>query len=392
VARDFTKNASNYMGIGIGGFGNLISGASAVSMHAIISPDSTSGVAGGNDDRVLSSLINGSGTSGLYLGLESTAEVRVAGRSQTSDTFHALNGTTQLTFGSWAAVGGVLDFNGDAIRVYVNGSQEASAAKAFSASSYALGTPTEEDSIGGLGTPPATADQFDGRIAELAVWRSDIGTAGYLQLSKGISPLLVSPSTLVFYMRLIGQSTEVDIVGGVKAVITGSIPVTTHPRVIYPTLPYYPGEELARIVAPSAISSWEAVAPTVFTGISPPTISPEIIFGEPTLVNVQTTLIVITGSLYSAKTGDKITYGQLRIKPQTFNVLANNIIAPMTILVDVPSSGNLLFYLAPSAGVKYVVEFDPDPNDKITPLKLKSGYFKNMWTIPDTGPVNISTL
>jgi hypothetical protein len=102
-------------------------------------------------------------------------------------------------------------------------------------------------------------------------------------------------------------------------------------------------------------------------------------------------LTTITGSIYDARTGLKRTTGRLYIRPQGFIIDGIELVSADSVFVDIPSSGDLNFGLAPSNGVSYVVEFDPDPADP-TPLTLKSGYFRNVWTVPAVGPVSITSL
>lgn len=102
-------------------------------------------------------------------------------------------------------------------------------------------------------------------------------------------------------------------------------------------------------------------------------------------------LTTITGSIFDASTGQKRTQGRLYFTPQNFIIDGTELISAAQVFVDIPSSGNLNFGLAPSNGVSYVVEFDPDPSDP-TPLTLKSGYFRNVWTVPSPGPVLITSL
>ena len=98
-------------------------------------------------------------------------------------------------------------------------------------------TPTANDSIGATdgATTTAVEGQMDGRIAEVGVWGGDIGRKGFLQLSKGFSPLLISPSLLYFYAPLIGKSSpEPDLISDKNGVIIGTIAAAAHPRIIYP--------------------------------------------------------------------------------------------------------------------------------------------------------------
>lgn len=235
MARDFTKNTANYVSLGTEVVVALISGASAVSLAGWVYFDSLTDAA--NANRLLTAVIDGT-NSGLVLETGSGNVTRVGGRSQSADGFQAVNGTTALGTGAWIHLGGVLNIAGDSIRVYYNGTQEASTAVTFGAATYTdNGAPSTGDAIGGYRTPPiATGDQVDGRIAELAIWNGDIATAGFLQLSKGLSPAMVRPDLLVAYWPLIGQfSPEIEIISGKIGTITGTVAGASHPRIFYPT-------------------------------------------------------------------------------------------------------------------------------------------------------------
>jgi hypothetical protein len=104
------------------------------------------------------------------------------------------------------------------------------------------------------------------------------------------------------------------------------------------------------------------------------------------------TLTTITGSLYDSRTGTKLTAGTLRITPASFIQNGNDVITPHMVTYSIPVSGDISLQLAPSNGVKYLVEFDPNPADTVTPFRLKPGFFKNTWTVPASGPVNIAAL
>lgn len=114
------------------------------------------------------------------------------------------------------------------------------------------------------------------------------------------------------------------------------------------------------------------------------------ISGLPLSLNQYTT---ITGSIYDAATGAKLTLGRLYIKPDNFIRNGSNLIVPKTITYDIPGSGNISLVLAPSTdGVTYTVEFDPTPADTSVPFRIKSGYFIDSWVIPANRSVDIATL
>lgn len=238
MARDFSKNTSNYMTIGVGALGPILNGAGAISAHAIVTGD-TLDATSVDDNRILSIAIDGA-SSALRLHTKGDVNKRlnVAGRSVITDALQSVEGTTTMSTGTEYSCGGVLDIAGDKIRVYLNGSQEANTAVTFNNATYTHGTPTDSDRIGAdMTTPPfATHFQWDGSIAEVAVWAGDIGTDGFYQLNKRISALLVRPDLLIFYAPLWGKaSPEPDIVSGKVGTITGTVAQRDpHPRIYWP--------------------------------------------------------------------------------------------------------------------------------------------------------------
>jgi hypothetical protein len=105
---------------------------------------------------------------------------------------------------------------------------------------------------------------FKGRLAEIAIWQGiELSAADALQLSKGVSPLLVRPSALVHYCPLIGRvDAEGCHISGKLATNTGSTQYA-HPRISYfvppqlllygPTAPPPPAPSLTD----SLISYWK---------------------------------------------------------------------------------------------------------------------------------------
>lgn len=78
-----------------------------------------------------------------------------------------------------------------------------------------------------------SAEHWDGKIAEVAIWNRILTAAEAAMLGKGFSPLFIR-NGLVFYMPLMGNgSSEVDIIGGGSGTVTGAIKAA-HPPMIYP--------------------------------------------------------------------------------------------------------------------------------------------------------------
>lgn len=239
MSRDFTKNVSNYMSLGVDAISALIAGAGAVSVGCWIHADTFSASASGNL-LLVAYMDTVAGLLFYVPDVAGTKIVTLSGRSNNTDPLQTVTGVTAVTTGANHHVGAVLDVAGDSIRVYLDGTQDASGSVTFSSATYTPGTPTSADTIGGDGVPPsATTEQHDGRIGELAVWAADITTAGFEQLADGFSPALVRPDALVFYMPLLGRnSPETDVVGGRSGTITGTIAQADHFRVLMPDDPW----------------------------------------------------------------------------------------------------------------------------------------------------------
>ena len=227
MARIFTKNLANYMGLGNGSLGALLSGKAAFSVHARIKVASTT--AGANDNNVLTVIDQGA-TVGFTLCIDGTGgapKFRISARSVSTDARQAKSGGTTLTLGAEYFVGGVVDIGGKSITVYVNGvSDGVGSALTFANATWTLGSPTLPDMVGGYNSPPvATIDLFDGVIGDVTLWSGTLAGSDFASLAAGTSPALVSPGTLLYYLPIGGSTNpEQPVVGTPVGTITGSIP------------------------------------------------------------------------------------------------------------------------------------------------------------------------
>lgn len=77
---------------------------------------------------------------------------------------------------------------------------------------------------------------WTGGIAEVAVWSVALTTNEIADLASGMSPLLIRPTSRVFYAPLIGQEsgTEWNYDGAAVTLTNSPAPGTSHPRVYRP--------------------------------------------------------------------------------------------------------------------------------------------------------------
>lgn len=243
MARDFTKNTSNYMSLGAGAFNAVMSGAAACSMTCWVRLDSRESSTGSNAHDDLFCAWVGSAVA-LDLNLGNTDSRKddwlIGGRSQNGDAFQfACRDSAAPTLGKWYCIGAVLDYAGDYIYLYENGVLIASASVTFGASAYTAGSPTNIDAIGASCTsaPSSTSRQVDGAIAEVAIWRSRLGAGDFRALWQGADPRAVMPNALAAYWPLAGQrSPELDLIKLRTGTVTGAVGERAHPPVRGPWL------------------------------------------------------------------------------------------------------------------------------------------------------------
>ena len=235
MARDFTKNTSNTLSFGTNAIGPLFNGASAISIHCWAYADTYS--ATGITDNALFAFGIGSGVAGLFFNVDNGTKLRMGGRSGTGDAFQSRTSTTNITTGQWWSLGGVNNIAADTITPYVSGLAEGGGAVTFGNATYThSAASSSSDRIGAAQSGALTTNlQWDGRIAELAIWNVDIGASGFTQLALGVSALLIRPEALVIYTPILGRySPEIDLRNGKTATISGTVDVADHPRIIYP--------------------------------------------------------------------------------------------------------------------------------------------------------------
>lgn len=121
-------------------------------------------------------------------------------------------------------------------------------------------------------------------------------------------------------------------------------------------------------------------------------VSMSVTFGaRPQLGSSRLGLTLVQG-LFCDPRGNVITHGTLVIRPTKQVVDGVTLVGTAPVYVVIPDTGLLFFYLFPSHGVPYDVQYDPTPEDTVTPIARKSGYLHDRWHIPATSVVNITEL
>lgn len=122
-------------------------------------------------------------------------------------------------------------------------------------------SPDNSDSIvighEGDSTP---ANFFDGRLAEIAIWNTDLTDDEVTILSLGYSPLFVRPANLVFYAPLT-RTEDRDIIGGMAFTPTGSPTVADHPPI------YMPAAKLISIPALADVTRTPTIGAAALAGV-----------------------------------------------------------------------------------------------------------------------------
>lgn len=112
--------------------------------------------------------------------------------------------------------------------VYLNGS-----ATAGGGTNVAMGA-VDRTTAGKLFFNGGSSNFMQGRIAEAGVWSVALTADEITSLSKGVSPLLVRPQSLVSHWPLMGRaSPEIDPRGALDLTVTGATQAE-HPPVYYP--------------------------------------------------------------------------------------------------------------------------------------------------------------
>jgi hypothetical protein len=214
MARNFVLASAQYLE-----YGAAIGSAMPLTMACWARPGSSA------DTRTALSLhTNGSNNHRLSVRISTThvpeAVIRETGPTRTAPAASA------MTPGTWGHIAGVFAST-TSYTGYFNGVAGTTGTTATNPSGW------NRWAVGRLNT--AAPDNWDGDLAEAAIWNVALATADIAQLAAGYSPVLVRPDALLFYAPLVGRmSPEIDLIAGQDLTLTNTPVVATHPRVLMP--------------------------------------------------------------------------------------------------------------------------------------------------------------
>lgn len=238
AARDFSKNLSNWMTLGVNKIGPALGSVGGMSYSFVIWKDT----AASSEVDVPAHFYNGGGSIILWysnIGFTSPNGRHYFARIPANSYGVSFNTTPLTTTGVWERYVVTVDWSANPyqFRIYKDGSLMSSGSFATAGGNYTHTTATAADTIGcqsssSTGVAAGTVYQIDGGMAEVAVWKKVLTAGDAVSLGSGACPLKVQPASLVTYWKLNGQgSPEIELFNKIEGTINGSVPVREHPAV-----------------------------------------------------------------------------------------------------------------------------------------------------------------
>lgn len=152
----------------------------------------------------------------------------VVARTSGASTAGSANGTGSFTSGVWFHAAGVFSATNSRTS-YRDGGNKVTETTSETPSGL------NRTSIG-LEDNAAADEPFGGQLGEAAIWNVALSDADILMLSKGFSPLLMHPESLIAYWPLIGNNSPENNLKSNSATmsIVGSLSKAAHPRIFMP--------------------------------------------------------------------------------------------------------------------------------------------------------------
>lgn len=256
MAREWNKNTSNSTIFNSARpLGALINGAKAVVVSCWCYPTYVDVSTGNFRNTFLDIEIQTAGSStgkpGVRLALYAPSATNsfkfsLSAASTNGDSTAIMNANTTFSTGQYYHVLGQVDYTNKAMQVYVNGTLDLNAtgltfgSNTYTHTSWASGR--YPDAIGCISNasnvPYGTPYQFNGRLAELAIWAIPIGESWFTQeeasaLAGGANSLRIRTPRLVYYDPIYSASSLLGnhVSPNIKPTLRGSIPAFRHPKV-----------------------------------------------------------------------------------------------------------------------------------------------------------------
>jgi len=165
---------NDYISIPTNTIGNLINGATASSFSIWLNNAVLPGVGVENYQSIGFRMAGVNSVVCTFFG----SNIRIGGRSQSTDAFQGTT-TAFATTNTWVNISGVLNYTGDTVDIYVNGSLAVSTGVAFSSNTYVHTTSTgsNPDSVGRSATG---INPYNGKISILQVYNRALDSAEML--------------------------------------------------------------------------------------------------------------------------------------------------------------------------------------------------------------------
>jgi hypothetical protein len=237
------------------GLGHLLAGASKIAIAVWVYPTTVS--TGGSDNSILHSVISGNGnTFGVKININGASgqrRVQVQVRANAADSAHAALSSGSVTLNAWNHIVTVIDLVAGSIVVYLNGTATTTSGITFPSATYDFPSGVNgvdwlsgSSTSSGAATPVSGTSQFEGRIAELAIWTFASGETAHdstdvstlYNAGSGLNANVLKRSNMRYYLPLYGNlSPETALVdtrsGAAQPTVGASSVQAAHPFSAY---------------------------------------------------------------------------------------------------------------------------------------------------------------
>jgi hypothetical protein len=160
---------------------------------------------------------------GVGVNVSSASSGKLAYWSNGSGAWRLSSGT--VNSGAWRAVGVVINWTGaGAGTFYIDGS---------ASGTFTHTAPGASGATKYLGRS-ILGNYYNGSLADVAVWNSNLSAANMASLGAGVSPPTIRPDALVYYYKGQDNDGDVDWWGQLNGTAVNTPTYEQHPPIIYP--------------------------------------------------------------------------------------------------------------------------------------------------------------